>query len=102
MSSSPMEKALLADILWGVFTFYMWIPTLTINLALTLMFLFLWLAFFVLGAGDITGNASLRQLGGYIGFLTAGFAAYTSFAIVTNSVVGLGTVPLGPKILGKK
>jgi succinate-acetate transporter protein len=91
-----------ALILWGIFTFYMWIPTLTINLSLTLTFLFLWLAFFVLGAGDITGNTSLTQLGGYIGFLTAGFAAYTSFAIVTNSVVGPDTIPLGPKILGKR
>jgi succinate-acetate transporter protein len=90
-----------ALVLWGMFTFYMWIPTLTMNLSLNLTFLFLWLAFFILGAGDITGNISFTQVGGYIGFLTAGFAAYTSFAIVTNSVIGPVTIPLGPKILSK-
>jgi succinate-acetate transporter protein len=91
-----------ALILWGVFTLYMWFPTLTVNLSLNMTFLFLWLAFFILGAGDITGNTILSQLGGYIGFITAGFASYTSFAIVTNSVVGPETVPLGPKILKKR
>ncbi|MBM5804814.1 MAG: hypothetical protein FJZ49_01925 [Candidatus Verstraetearchaeota archaeon] len=77
--SSPMEKAPLAD------------PA-PLGLAA-----FAFTAFLLSFA-----NAGLTQLGGYIGFLTAGCAAYTSFAIVTNSIVGPGTVPPGPKILGKK
>lgn len=85
-----------ALILWGFFTLYMWIPAMFASLSLNLTFLFLWLTFFVLGTGDLTGNSLLTTIGGYLGFATAFFAAYTSFAIVTNSVVGPRTLPLGP------
>ncbi len=89
-------------ILWGLLTLYLWVPAMFANLSLNMTFLFLWLAFFALGAGNLvnggTGTmaADLTVLGGYFGLLTAFFAAYTSFAIVTNSVVGVGTLPLGP------
>lgn len=91
-----------ALILWGFFTLYMWIPAMTANLTINLTFLFLWLAFFLLGAGAVWGNMTITHLGGYAGFLTAFFAAYTSFAVVTNSVVGPGTIPVGPGIKWKK
>ena len=91
-----------ALILWGFFTLYMWIPAMTASLTLNLTFLFLWLAFFFLGAGAVYGNTLVTNIGGYLGFLTAFFASYTSFAIVTNSVVGPGTIPLGPGLKWKK
>jgi len=91
-----------ALILWGFFTLYMWIPAMTTNLTLNLTFLFLWLAFFFLGAGAVYGNMMITHIGGYLGFLTAFFAAYTSFAVVTNSVVGAGTIPVGPGLKWKK
>ena len=91
-----------ALILWGFFTLYMWIPAMTTNLTLNLTFLFLWLAFFFLGAGAVSGNMMITHIGGYLGFLTAFFAAYTSFAVVTNSVVGAGTIPVGPGLKWKK
>lgn len=87
-------------ILWGFFTLYMWLPAMMASVALNLTFLFLWLAFFTLGIGAITGTVLWTHIGGYLGFGTAFFAAYTSFAIVTNSVRP-GTLPLGPGI-GKK
>jgi len=91
-------------ILFGVFTFYMWIPAMHLNLDLNLTFLFLWLAFFLLGLGDYTNNTGLVALGGIAGLLTALFAAYGSFAIVTNSVLGVKRLPLGFAInfLGKQ
>ncbi len=92
----PAAAIGMALILWGFFTLYMWIPAMFANLSLNLTFFFLWLAFFVLGAGDLIGNSILTNIGGYLGFATGFFAAYTSFAIVTNSVVGAGTLPLGP------
>ncbi|MGA2573790.1 MAG: acetate uptake transporter [Candidatus Methanomethylicaceae archaeon] len=95
----PASAVGMALILWGVFSLYMWIPTLNMNLTLTMTFFFLWLTFFSLGGGDLAGNSSLTQVGGYLGFLTAGFAAYTSFAIVTNSVMGSNTLPLGPRVI---
>ncbi len=90
-----------ALILWGFFTLYMWLPAMMASFSLNLTFFFLWLAFFVLGAANITGSALTLHIGGYLGFATAFFAAYTSFAIVTNSVRP-GTLPLGPGLFKKK
>ncbi len=87
-----------ALILWGLLTLYLWIPSMFASFTLNLTFLFLWLAFFSLGLGDLLPNATLTTLGGYFGLFTAFFAAYTSFAIVTNSMVGPGTIPTGPGV----
>jgi succinate-acetate transporter protein len=91
-----------ALVLWGILTLYLWIPATTISLSHNLVFLFLWITFFVLGAGDLMANGTATQIGGYLGIVTAACAAYTSFAIVTNSVVGKGTIPLGPAIPWRK
>ena len=90
----------IALILWGLFTLYMWINTLRLNLSLNFTFLFLWLAFFTLGFGAYYSSTVLTRLGGVFGFLTAFFAVYTSFAIVSNSIKE-GTIPVGPAILKK-
>ncbi len=90
-------------ILWGLLTLYLWVPAMHANFTLNMTFLFLWLAFFALGAGALTTGSlgsDLQIAGGYLGLVTAFFAAYTSFAIVTNSVVGVGTLPLGPGVRG--
>jgi len=100
--SVPAAAMGTALILWGFFTLYMWIPAMTSNLSLNLTFLFLWLALFFLGAGAVYSNTMVTHIGGYFGFLTGFFAAYTSFAVVTNSVVGPGTIPLGPGLKWKK
>lgn len=96
---SPTDPAIGASlILWGIFTLYMWIPAMFANFSLNMTFLFLWTAFIALGVGSLYESSLATQIGGYLGLLTAFFAAYTSFAIVTNSVVGAGTLPLGPAL----
>jgi hypothetical protein len=87
-----------ALVLYGVFTFYMWIPAMFAGLSLNLTFLFLWLAFVLLGLGDILPNSTATTAGGYAGILAAACAAYTSFAGVANSVIGPGTIPVGPAV----
>ncbi len=94
-SSSAVGAAL---ILWGLLTLYLWISAMFANFTLNMTFLFLWLAFFALGAADLLSMSILQTLGGWFGLLTAFFASYTSFAIVANSVIGPGTIPLGPGI----
>ena len=91
-------------ILFGIFTLYMWIPAMHLNLTLNLTFLFLWITFFLLGAGDYLNQTGLVALGGFVGIATAVVAAYGSFAIVTNSVLGVKRFPLGfaMNILGKR
>ncbi|MFB6082246.1 MAG: acetate uptake transporter [Halanaeroarchaeum sp.] len=87
-----------ALLLWGVFTFYMWISTFKLNWALWSVFLTLWITFLLLGLGDL--GFGTGTLGGYIGILTGLLAMYTSFGEVTNwafdgTVVPLGGVPFG-------
>ncbi len=71
-------------IMWGVFTFYMWIGTFRANRAVQLIFLALWITFFLLGVGDWTGSAVVHKLGGYLGLVTAALAFYLSAADVIN------------------
>lgn len=90
-------------ILFGIFTLYMWIPAMHLNLMLNLTFLFLWITFFLLGVGDYLNVPGLVALGGLVGIATAVVAAYGSFAIVTNKTLGVNRLPLGfaINILGK-
>lgn len=80
---------------WGVFTFYMWIGSLPLNRAVQLVFLVLWITFFLLAAGDFTGNAVLHHAGGYAGLLDALLAAYLAAADVINETHGRVVLPVG-------
>lgn len=81
--------------LWGFFTFYLWIGSLKSNLATCLVFFFLWLAFVVLGIGDLTGIGVVTKIGGVIALITAAAAWYNSLAIVINETYGRAVIPLG-------
>ena len=83
-------------IMWGVFTFYMWIGTFRANRAVQLIFLALWVTFVLLGVGDWTGSAVLHKLGGYLGLVTAVLAFYLSAADVINETRGKTVLPIGP------
>jgi len=87
----------IALILWGVFTFYMWIGTFRLNKALWWVFLTLWITFMLLGIGNAVGSSSLVMIGGWVGILCGGLAMYTSFAEVTNFCFARTVIPVGPK-----
>lgn len=84
-------------LLWGVFTFYMWIASLALNRAVMLIFLALWITFALLGFGALTGNPSLSASGGYIGLVTAFLAAYLAAAEVINETHGKTVLPIGAR-----
>lgn len=84
-----------ALILWGVFTFYMWIATFKLSRHLFLVFLTLWITFFLLGAGALLGRPDISHYGGYLGLICGTLALYGSFAIVTNATFGRTVLPLG-------
>lgn len=86
----------IALLLWGMFTFYMWISTFRLNRALWLVFLTLWITFALLGLGDALGISGLAIMGGWLGLVCGGLAMYTSFAEVTNSTFGRTVLPIGP------
>jgi succinate-acetate transporter protein len=90
---APTQGAVL--LLWGLFTLYMWIAALKLNLTINLVFLLLFLAFVVLGLGDITGIQTIQMAGGALALLTAVAAWYGSLAQVINDTFGKTVLPLG-------
>ncbi len=86
-------------LMWGVFTFYMWIATFRTNFTLWSIFLLLWITFFVLAAGDLGMGTSWHKLGGWIGIATGLDALYLSFAEVTNATFGRKAIGVGGPIL---
>ena len=84
-------------LLWGVFTFGLWISTFRLSRLLFCIFLTLWIAFFLLGGGALFGNDMLHRLGGWVGLLCGGLAMYGSFALVTNATYGREVIPVGSR-----
>lgn len=87
----------IALLLWGVFTFAMWIASFALNRALWLVFLTLWITFLLLGVGDAAGITGIATAGGYLGIVCGGVAMYTSFAEVTNATYGREVIPVGAR-----
>lgn len=82
-------------LLWGVFTLYMWIGTFKLPRILFLIFLTLWITFFLLAGGAISGVTGISRAGGWMGLVCGLLAMYGSFGIVTNATHGKTVVPLG-------
>jgi len=85
-------------VMWGVFTFYMWIGSFAFNRVLQGVFLALWITFFLLGVGEWTGLSILHIAGGYMGLLTAALAFYLAAAEVINETHARVVLPLGPPV----
>ena len=83
-------------IMWGIFTFILFIGTFRISRALQFVFATLTLLFFLLAAGDATGNAGLKTFTGYEGILCGLSAIYTGAAGLLNEVYGKTVLPTGP------
>ncbi len=94
-AASGVATALL---MWGVFTFYLWICTLKASKAIFSTFLCLWITFFLLAGGDY-GWIPGKKLGGIVGIVTGIIALYASFAEVLNATFGKEAMPLGKPIL---
>lgn len=84
-----------ALLLWGFFTLYMWIATFRLPRALWWIFLTLWITYFLLGIGGLTGVKAISLAGGWLGIVCGVIAMYTSFAIVVNSTFGRTVLPIG-------
>jgi succinate-acetate transporter protein len=82
-------------LMWGVFTFYMWIGSLALNRAVQLIFLALWITFLLLALADLFTIPVLHMLGGYFGLITAALAFYLAAADVINETHGHSVLPIG-------
>lgn len=94
--TAPSETAMAAYlIMWGVFTFLLFFGTLKLNRALQFVFASLTLLFFLLAAGDLTGNAGIKHLAGYEGIICGASAIYTGIANLLNEIYGKTVLPIG-------
>jgi len=78
---------------WGIFTFYMWIATLKHPRTVMIVFLLLWITFLLLAVAEYTGNGTIKQVGGFVGLLTAIAAWYASARGVINDAFGREVLP---------
>ena len=97
MGDAAGESGMVAYlVMWGLFTGVMFIGTLRLNRALQVVFATLTILFFLLAAGDATGNASLKVFTGYEGIFCGLSAIYTGLAQVLNEVYGRIVLPVCP------
>ena len=82
-------------LVWGAFTFALWLASFALNRAVFLIFLALWVTFFLLGLSPLLGIPALFTLGGYTGLITALIAFYTAAAEIINESHGRTLLPLG-------
>lgn len=80
--------------MWGLFTLYMFVGTLKGTRALQVVFLALTILFFLLAAGNISGNAAILRFAGYEGIFTGLAAIYTAMGQVLNESYGRKMIPL--------
>jgi succinate-acetate transporter protein len=81
--------------MWGLFTAIMFLGTFRLSRALQVVFGSLTVLFFLLAAGDATGNSTITMIAGYEGIFCGFTAIYTGLAQVLNEVNGRQVMPLG-------
>lgn len=80
--------------LWGVFTFALFIGTLTGKTIGKLVFGSLTVLFFLLAAANFTGSHTIHTIAGFEGILCGAFALYEAAAVVINEKFGRAVLPL--------
>jgi succinate-acetate transporter protein len=80
-------------ITWGIFTSYMFIGTLRLNVMLITVFGLLVILFFLLAWGQ--HSTTVHQIAGYEGLVVAAAALYGSAAQLINETWGRVVLPLG-------
>jgi succinate-acetate transporter protein len=95
----PASAAATALLLWGFFTFLLWIVTFRLNKGVWSIFLLLWITFFLLAAHDFGLGPIYATLGGYVGLLTGIDAMLVAFVELLNAVAGRVVIPLGQPII---
>jgi uncharacterized protein len=82
-------------VMWGIFTFIMFIGSLKANRALQVVLGLLTVLFFLLAISEITGNANVLTIAGYEGLLTGFAAIYAGLGQVLNEMYKKTVAPLG-------
>lgn len=81
---------------WAIFTAYMTIAALRVNVAVFVVFVLLTATFVVLVFGFFNSSDAIIHVGGYVGIATSVAAWYAAFAGVTNATFKKTVIPVGP------
>jgi len=79
--------------LWGVFTFFMFLGTLSHNVITRIVFLSLAVLFFLLSIGDFAENRHIKAVAGFVGIFCGLSAIYSAMAQVVNGEFGRKIFP---------
>jgi succinate-acetate transporter protein len=82
-------------LIWGVFTFFMWLGTFGKNRVVQFIFLSLTVLFGLLAARDWTGSATIGKIAGFEGIVCGLSAIYLAMAEVLNEVKGRTVLLIG-------
>jgi succinate-acetate transporter protein len=102
LKAPPASGVAVTLLMWGVFTFLMWIVTFRLSRAVWSIFLLLWITFFFLAAGDfgyLIGSWSCGKIGGFLGLLTGIDALLVAFIEVLNATAGRTVVSTGQPLI---
>jgi len=102
LKAPPASAVAVTLLMWGVFTFLLWIVSFRLSKGVWSIFLLLWITFFFLAGGDfgyLIGSWSCSKIGGYLGLLTGIDALVVAFIEVLNAVAGRVVISLGRPIL---
>ena len=82
-------------LLWGIFTFFMFIGTLKHNRATQVVFGSLTILFLLLAMGDFTGIHVIHTIAGLEGIFCGLSAIYSAMGQIVNAEFGKTVLPLG-------
>ena len=97
LKAPPASGVAVVLLMWGIFTFLMWIVTFRTSKAVFSIFLLLWITFFLLAAGDF--GYGTGKIGGYFGLVTGIDALLVAFIEVLNATANRTVIGLGEPIL---
>jgi uncharacterized protein len=98
LKAPPASAVAVTLLMWGVFTFLLWIVTFRLSKGVWSIFFLLWVTFFFLAGGDfgyLIGSLSCTRIGGYLGLLTGIDALLVAFIEVLNVTAGRVVISLG-------
>jgi len=98
LQAPPASAVAVTLLMWGVFTFLMWIVTFRLSKGVWSIFFLLWITFFFLAAGDfgyLLGSWSCGKIGGYFGLLTGIDALVVAFIEILNATARRTVISLG-------
>lgn len=82
-------------VMWGLFTFFLFLGTLKGNFCIKFIFGSLTVLFFLLAIRDFTGSALIGTIAGYEGIACGLSAIYLAMAEVLNEVYDRVVLPIG-------